>query len=167
MADERTDPPSSQGSTSLSGLFGLGGSWFFSVRESQLRPEPATWVRKAWRHHFVCSPGPRQAHNRKTSLGSVCYCTRAAGAGMGCSIVSAMHRGRLGTTMGSRHSSGADLSLSHHVLASELPLAFLATRCPQAPPLLSAVDGLERSRGTSQHSRTVGVAVGDHGQQQQ
>ena len=97
----------------MSGLFGLGGSWFFSVRESQLRPEPATWVRKAWRHHFVCSPGPRQAHNRKTSLGSVCYCTRAAGAGMGCSIVSAMHHGRLGTTMGSRHSSGADLLLSH------------------------------------------------------
>ena len=86
---------------------------------------------------------------------------------MGCSIVSAMHHGRLGTTMGSRHSSGADLLLSHYVLTSELPLAFLATRCPQAPPLLSAVDGLERSRGTSQHSRTVGVAVGDHGQQQQ
>lgn len=140
----------------MSGLFGLGGSWFFSVRESQLRPEPATWVRKAWRHHFVCSPGgPRQAHNRKTSLGSVCYCTRAAGAGMGCSIVSAMHYGRLGTTMGSRHSSGADLLLSHHVLTSELMLAFLATRWPQAPPLLSAVDGLERSRGTGQHSRKV------------
>ena len=139
MADERTDPPSSQGSTSLSGLFGLGGSWFFSVRESQLRPEPATWVRKAWRHHFVCSPGPRQAHNRKTSLGSVCYCTRAAGAGMGCSIVSAMHYGRLGTTMGSRHSSGADLLLSHHVLTSELPLAFLATRCP--PGTAVAVSG--------------------------
>ena len=56
----------------MSGLFGLGGSWFFSVRESQLRPEPATWVRKAWRHHFVRSPGPRQAGTQQKDFTGVC-----------------------------------------------------------------------------------------------
>ena len=112
-------------------------------------------------------PRPQAGTQQKDFTGVCLLLSRAAGAGMGCSIVSAMHHERLGTTMGSRHSSGADLLLSHHVLTSELPLAFLATRCPQAPPLLSAVDGLERSRGTSQHVRTVVVAVGDHGQQQQ
>lgn len=96
----------------MSGLFGLGGSSFFSVRESQLRPEPATWVRKAWRHHFVC-PGPGQAHDRKTSLGSV-YQGRGGRDGMFHHLGHAS-RGRLGT-MGSRHSSGADLLLSHYSL---------------------------------------------------
>ena len=115
-------------------------------------------------------PRPQAGTQQKDFTGVCLLLSRAAGAGMGCSIVSAMHHEWLGTTMGSRHSSGADLLLSHHGLTSELPfacLSHLATRWPQAPPLLSAVDGLERSRGTSQYSRTVVVAVGDHEQQQE
>jgi hypothetical protein len=33
-----------------------GGSLFSSVRESQLRPKPAIWVRTTWRHHSVVRP---------------------------------------------------------------------------------------------------------------
>jgi len=116
----------------MSGLFGLGGSSFFSVRESQLRPEPATWVRKAWRHHFVW-PRPRAGTQQKDFTG---VSIRAAGTGMGCSIISAMHHGRLGT-MGSRHSSGADLLLSHYSLVI---FRFLSDEAlPQARPV--AVSG--------------------------
>jgi hypothetical protein len=103
-------------------------------------------------------PGPGQAHSRKISLGCL---PRAAGTGMGCSIISAMHHGRLGT-MGSRHSSGADLLLSHYT--SLVVFRFLSDEaCPRHAPLLSAVDRLESTSGASQHGGTG--AVGD-GQQE-
>lgn len=58
-------------------------------------------------------PRPQAGTQQKDFTGVCLLLSRAAGAGMGCSIVSAMHHERLGTTMGSRHSSGADLLLSH------------------------------------------------------
>jgi hypothetical protein len=58
-------------------------------------------------------PRPQAGTQQKDFAGVCLLLSRAAGAGMGCSIVWAMHHGRLGTTMGSRHSSGADLLLSH------------------------------------------------------
>jgi hypothetical protein len=59
--------------------FWLGSSFFFSVRE------PATWVSQSMAARL------RVPRSQKDFAGT----TRTAGAGIGTSIISAMHRGRL------------------------------------------------------------------------